>query len=101
MNIRYPIYEGVYRILTLVLLVSILLWIKKLRLRSDFYPRKGQGVFRHGKRFCSIQNTPCYFLTKIENPSGTDWGQHLTANTVMHQPDFTPLPPAARYSGAK
>ncbi|MFK1752331.1 hypothetical protein ACIXBR_23105, partial [Bacteroides fragilis] len=34
--------------------------------RSDFYPRKGQGVFRHGKRFCSIQNTPCYFLTKIE-----------------------------------
>ena len=31
-----------------------------------FTPRKGQGVFRHGKRFYMLQNTPCYFLTKIE-----------------------------------
>jgi hypothetical protein len=34
-----------------ILHISMLLWIKKLRLRSDFYPRQEQGVFRHGKRF--------------------------------------------------
>ena len=75
--------------------------LKKSRLRSGFHPRKGQGVFRHGKRFRVPRNTPCYFLAKIENPSGTDWGLHKTASlpSADRIPRLSPL--GIRYSAAK
>ncbi|WP_270738645.1 hypothetical protein [Coprobacter fastidiosus] len=47
------------------------------------------------------RNTPCYFLAKIENPSGTDWGLHQAASPAVHQHRYTSLPLAARYSAAK
>jgi len=62
---------------------------------------------RPGKAFCAAERiSSCLehtllFSDENQNPSRTDWGQRETASPVKHQPGFTPLPPAVRYSGAK